>query len=120
MLYEVQRDASVFTWASYDLIFDSPDKSQPDSAETAASIVTSLKKSVVEAQRELIVISPYFVLRDPEIEGFQELRDKGIEMAVLTNSLASNNHTISHSGYMPVNDLLFDVCTTNHSPQITR
>ena len=102
MLYEVQRDASVFTWASYDLIFDSPDKSQPDSAETAASIVTSLKKSVVEAQRELIVISPYFVLRDPEIEGFQELRDKGIEISVLTNSLASNNHTVSHSGYMPV------------------
>jgi putative cardiolipin synthase len=92
----------VFTWASYELIFDSPDKSQPDLAENAASMMTSLENSLDEAQQELIVISPYFVLRDPEIQGFQELRDKGIEIAVLTNSLASNNHTISHSGYMPV------------------
>ena len=102
ILDAVQRDASAFTWAPYDLVFDSPDKSQPNSAETAASITASLRESLIEAQQELLVITPYFVLRDREIEGFRQLRNKGIEIAVLTNSLASNNHTISHSGYSPV------------------
>lgn len=102
ILDALQQDSSAFTWAAYELVFDSPDKSQPDLAETAASIVTSLENSVSAAQKELIVVSPYFVLRGPDIEGFQELRDEGIEIAVLTNSLASNNHTVSHSGYTPV------------------
>ena len=68
----------------------------------AASITTSLINSIVDAEQELLVISPYFVLRDPQINGFRELRDRGIEVAVLTNSLASNNHAVSHSGYAPV------------------
>ncbi len=98
----LQRDASAFVWAPYELVYDSPDKSQPDSSETAASITTSLINSIVDAEQELLVISPYFVLRDPQINGFRQLRDRGIEVAVLTNSLASNNHAVSHSGYAPV------------------
>ena len=98
----LQRDASAFVWAPYELVYDSPDKSQPDSSETAASITTALRESIVDAEKELLIISPYFVLRDREINGFRELRDRGIEVAVLTNSLASNNHAVSHSGYAPV------------------
>ena len=98
----LQRDASAFAWAPYELIYDSPDKSQPDSVETAASITSSLRESMVDAEQELLIISPYFVLREREINGFRELRNRGIEVAVLTNSLASNNHAVSHSGYAPV------------------
>jgi putative cardiolipin synthase len=103
MLDAVQRDVSTtFTWAPYDLVFDSPDKWQPGSAETADSITTSIRDSLIAAQQELLVITPYFVLRDREIEEFRQLRNEGIEISVLTNSLASNNHTISHSGYLPL------------------
>lgn len=98
----LQRDASTFIWAPYELVFDSPDKVQPGSAEAVASITTALRDSIVDAEQELLVISPYFVLRDPQIDGFRELRNRGIEVAVLTNSLASNNHAVSHSGYAPV------------------
>ena len=98
----LQRDASSFVFAPYKLVFDSPDKSMPGAAETAASITIPLRDSIIAAERELLIITPYFVLRDQELEGFRELRDRGIEIKVLTNSLASNNHTISHSGYKPV------------------
>jgi putative cardiolipin synthase len=102
ILDTLQRDASAFDWAPYELVFDSPDKAQPDSAGTAASITSSLINSIVDAEQELLVISPYLVLRDPQIDGFRQLRERDIEVAVLTNSLASNNHTVSHSGYAPV------------------
>ncbi len=102
ILDTLQRDASTFVWAPYELVYDSPDKSQPGSSEIAASITTALRNTIVNAEKELLVISPYFVLRDREINGFRELRSRGIEVAVLTNSLASNNHAVSHSGYAPV------------------
>jgi len=98
----LQRDVGALTFAPYKLIFDSPDKSMPASAESAASITTSLRESIINADRELLIITPYFVLREEELIGFQELRNRGVEIAVLTNSLASNNHTVSHSGYTPV------------------
>lgn len=98
----LQREPGSLAFAPYKLVFDSPDKSVPGMADTAASITTSLRESVVDAAQELLIITPYFVLRDEELNGFRELRDRGVKIAVLTNSLASNNHTVSHSGYKPV------------------
>ena len=105
----LQRDASSLTFAPYELVSDSPDKSVPGSAETAASITSALRDSIIDAERELMVITPYLVLRKQELEGFQELRNRGIEITILTNSLASNNHTISHSGYKPVRKPLLEM-----------
>ena len=108
ILDRLQGNADAYTWAPYQLIYDSPDKSQPGEAATAASITESLRKTVIDARKELLVITAYFVLRDEEIDGFREYRQRGIEVFVLTNSLASNNHTISHSGYAPIRKPLLE------------
>ena len=97
----IERDASILTWAPYELAYDSPDKAQKDLAEEADSIVTTLAAAVDRAEKELIVISPYFVPRKSGIEFFQTLRDRGLEVIVITNSLAATNHAIVHSGYAP-------------------
>jgi putative cardiolipin synthase len=92
---------SIFTWAPYVLAYDSPDKSIKDKAEEAESITTTLARAIRNGQKELIVISPYFVPQKRGIAFFQELRDRGMEITVITNSLASTNHAIVHSGYVP-------------------
>ncbi len=97
----IDRDASILTWAPYELAYDSPDKAQKDLAPDAESIVTTLAAAVDRAEKELIVISPYFVPRKSGIEYFQTLRDRGLEVTVITNSLAATNHAIVHSGYAP-------------------
>ena len=68
-----------------------------------------MRESIGNVQQELFVISPYFVLRKNDVAGFRELRDRNVEITVLTNSLASNNHTVSHSGYMPVRKPLLEM-----------
>ncbi len=108
ILDRLQGNADAYTWAPYQLIYDSPDKSQPGEVATAASITEPLRKTVIDAQKELLVVTAYFVLRDQEIEAFREYRQRGIEVFVLTNSLASNNHTISHSGYAPIRKPLLE------------
>ena len=48
-----------------------------------------------------MIISPYFVPRKVLIEGLQEARASGIDVSVLTNSLAANNQKTVHGGYAP-------------------
>ena len=105
----VQTDASAFIWAEYDLVYDSPDKANPDINTEAGSIVVQMRESVGDVQEELFVVTPYFVLLKDNIEGFRGLRDRNVEITVLTNSLASNNHTVSHSGYAPVRKPLLEM-----------
>ena len=97
----VGTNASAFRWAEYDVVYDSPDKSNPDAGADADSIVVEMRESIGEVQEEMFVVTPYFVLAKDNIEGFRGLRDRGVNVTVLTNSLASNNHSVSHSGYAP-------------------
>lgn len=86
--------------APYRLVYDPPAKAErvrPDDLET---IVTPLRASIEAARSELLVVSPYFVPRRKGVAGFKELRERGIKTTVVTNSLAANNHSVVHAGYM--------------------
>ena len=52
------------------------------------------------------MISPYFVPRQPGIRFLTDLVERGVEVTVITNSLAANNHWIVHSGYAPTRKAL--------------
>ena len=105
----VEADASIYTWAPYELAFDSPDKADPNKAEGADSILTPLRAAVNDAKKEVMFISPYFVPRKTGIKGLTELRDRGVEAKVITNSLASTNHSVVHSGYAPARKPLLKI-----------
>ena len=97
----IASDLGIYTWAPYQVVYDSPDKARASTAKDAASIVDPLREAVESAREELIFISPYFVPRKSGIEGFRELKETGLRIRVITNSLASTNHSVVHSGYAP-------------------
>ena len=97
----IASDLSLYTWAPYEVVYDSPDKARASTAKDAASIVDPLREAVRSAREELLFVSPYFVPRRSGIEGFRELKEKGLRIRVITNSLASTNHSVVHSGYAP-------------------
>ena len=101
VLEYVQNDTSMFTWAPYVLAVDSPDKAFKSRADSVASIMTPLRESIMSAQSEVIIISPYFVPRKYGIEAISELQGRGVAVTVITNSLATNNHLSVHGGYAP-------------------
>lgn len=87
-------------FSEYNLIYDSPDKSDPELAEKAASMLPELASALTSAKEELIIITPYFVPSDEAIEGIKELIEDGVRVVIITNSLAANNHSVVHAGYM--------------------
>lgn len=97
----VETNEELFTWSDYDLVYDSPDKSSADTLDESTLITEQMLASIGTIENELFVSTPYFVLLDEDIEWFRELRERGVDVTVLTNSLASNNHAAVHGAYSP-------------------
>jgi len=99
--YLEPTDNELLMWAPYTLAVDSPDKSNKKLAKDAASITTALKQSILTAQKEVLIISPYFVPRKTGVEVFSTLQKSGVDITIVTNSLAANNQKTVHGGYAP-------------------
>jgi putative cardiolipin synthase len=97
----IEGSTDAFTWAPYQLVYDSPDKSDKKLAKDAASITTPLAEAVSGAQSEVVIVSPYFVPLKGGVAFLSELTARGVDVSVVTNSLAATNHSIVHSGYAP-------------------
>jgi cardiolipin synthase C len=74
----------------------------------ANQVYLSLANLIAEAETELLLVSAYFVPSVDQIKEFRALTDRGIRVRVLTNSLASNNHSIVNSQYKRWREPLLD------------
>jgi phosphatidylserine/phosphatidylglycerophosphate/cardiolipin synthase-like enzyme len=68
----------------------------PDQEITISNNIAALMRS---AERDIIVISPYFVPGPKGLALMRELIDRGVRIHVLTNSLASTDSPLVHNGY---------------------
>lgn len=102
------NDDSIFEWAPYEFVYDSPDKSEKKKASEAPSITTGLIEALRAAEQEVIIVSPYFVPLKSGIEAFSRLQASGVDVTVITNSLAANNQFTVHAGYAPARKPLLD------------
>ena len=85
--------------STYEVVTDDPDKLvNPISAEQQA-LVNYLAEIAEEASSEILVVTPYFVPLDSGVEFWRNVAAKDVRVVILTNSLASNNHTAVHSAY---------------------
>ncbi|MCF4173865.1 phospholipase D family protein [Vibrio sp. McD22-P3] len=82
-------------WGESDLLYDLPNK--PDSKQS--TLIDSLGAVLDEGETSLVFISPYFV---PTERGTQDLVNAvkdGLEVVIITNSLASNDVFAVHGWY---------------------
>lgn len=82
-------------WGIGELLYDLPDK--PDSKQS--TLIDSLNSVLEDSETSLVFISPYFV---PTEQGTKELVaavQQGLEVIIITNSLASNDVFAVHGWY---------------------
>jgi phosphatidylserine/phosphatidylglycerophosphate/cardiolipin synthase-like enzyme len=88
------------TWAPATVIVDQPSKiaseGNPDQDETLADDVVEIAQA---AKTELVLISPYFVPGKRGVALLKSLRDRGVNVRILTNSLAATDAALVHTGY---------------------
>ena len=91
-----------WTWAPSVMLVDKPSKIAADAdavGESQDTAVDGLLQLMSQAQTELLIVSPYFVPGEPMMKQFADLRQRGVRVRVLTNSLASNDAPAAHAGY---------------------
>ncbi len=78
---------------------DPPEKGKGNGSD--GWLITRLVPAISKAKTKAWLISPYFVPGRDGLEWLRGLRRRGVEVGVLTNSLAATDVTAVHSGYAP-------------------
>jgi putative cardiolipin synthase len=88
-----------FEWAEAEVIHDSSEKKERGENWQQELLISQLWPYVETATEELLIISPYFVPGKKGAEALCGLSEKGVQVHILTNSLASNDVSAVHAGY---------------------
>ena len=90
------------------LVTDNPDKLLQEISDDHKIVASEIRQALLDAESEIILITPYFIPRKGGLELLRKIQDKGVRVTVLTNSLATNNHTPVHSAYASYRRRLLD------------
>lgn len=88
-----------YIWGDATVVVDHAEKLATSRDENELHLMTQLAPYFDSVEKELIIISPYFVPGDEGVEFFKSLIDKGVRVKILTNSLSSNDVGVVHAGY---------------------
>ncbi|WP_114240683.1 phospholipase D family protein [Dyella sp. C9] len=78
-------------WGATTYLADDPDKSDPQADSKDLHMAPALRAWLDGAKHRLTLITPYFVPGTKGVAYLQGMRDRGVEVSVLTNSLASTD-----------------------------
>ena len=91
-----------WVWAPSRLLVDMPSKiaaDRPAAAPAPDSMVDELLPLMNQAQRELLIVSAYVVPGPRIMATLAAIRQRGVRVRMLTNSLASTDAPAAHVGY---------------------
>ncbi len=86
-----------FIWAPGHMIFDDPNEVKEHGR--TVTMTQGFYRRIDRVESELLIEVPYFVVRDRGMDAVKTLRDRGVHIRVLTNSLASNDVLVAHAGH---------------------
>jgi putative cardiolipin synthase len=86
-------------WTLARAVYDDPAKTLDTTARTDVLLFPELVRTIARAEQSFDLISPYFVPGEDGTAALAMQAGKGVKVRILTNSLASSEANIVHSGY---------------------
>ena len=84
-------------WAPGHVIFDDPNEIKQYGR--TITMTEGFYRRIGRLNSELLIEAPYLVVRERGLAAVKRLRDRGVRIRMLTNSLASNDVLAAHAGY---------------------
>jgi len=101
--------ATTLVWANSQVVYDSPNKKDVKNGNRDGRLMYGpVAAAAANAQREMLMITPYLVPSRSERMLVHDQRQRGARVAILTNSLESAPELSAHAGY------------THNRPQLLR
>ncbi len=91
--------ATDWAWGPATYLADDPEKANPTTDSKDVNMVPQVRAWTDSAQHQLTLINPYFLPGKRGITYLQTLRDRGVDVHVLTNSLASTDAGDVYNAY---------------------
>ena len=79
--------------------YDNPDKVANDENNNSGHISEKISEDLKKVDKDVIIISPYFIPSDAMMQRLKRLREKNVEVTIVTNSLASTDVSPVYAGY---------------------
>ncbi len=86
-------------YANADLYYDIPTKITTSEEQTDTHLSEHLDPIIRATQKSLIIVNPYFIPNDVMMAEIRVLRQRGVKISVLTNSLATNDAIAVYAAY---------------------
>jgi putative cardiolipin synthase len=103
-----ERDTK-YSWGLGSVVADDPAKLVHDTSASEFHLSEQLGPYFEGVKTELVILSPYFVPGKNGVKFLQKLRDRGVRVKILTNSLSSTDVPIVHAGYARYRRALLDM-----------
>jgi putative cardiolipin synthase len=94
---ELRNIFDSFIWARGRMVFDDPN--EINEYGRTVTMMPAFGRRIDLLESELLIEVPYFVVREQGLAAVARLRDRGVRIRVLTNSLASNDVLTAHAGH---------------------
>ncbi|WP_158221868.1 phospholipase D-like domain-containing protein [Actibacterium pelagium] len=88
------------------LVADRPLKLRNDRSEGPFLVVAHHLQSIAKARNEITFITPYLIPQNYGLDALTQAAKRGVNVTIVTNSLASTNHAAVHGGYAPFREKL--------------
>lgn len=100
-LAAVRSGALPLVWAHAQVVCDSPYKADVESGKVPGRLMyRDVFKRMEEVRTELLMITPFLVPGADGMRLVRDLRERGVQVRILTNSLVSAPVPVAQTGYM--------------------
>lgn len=96
---ELGRGPPPSYWGKARVIVDPPEKMSMPPERNRTLVISKLATVLDQAQKELILVSPYFIPGDDGVRWIGGMVKRGVQVTVITNSFAATDVTAVHAGY---------------------
>jgi len=90
------------------MIVDDPQKLLEPVSDDQKVVARNIVEALNDARNEIIIFTPYFIPGKAGIDILRNITAKGVHVVIVTNSLATNNHTAVHSAYSSYRKRILD------------
>jgi len=99
LVKQIKQHELPFRWAEARLIVDEPTKVNQPRKRGEFLNGTQLGPYIQNTDKEMLVLTPYFIPGKEGLRFFKQLRDRGVEVSIMTNSYASTDEEPVNSHY---------------------
>ncbi|WP_076416832.1 phospholipase D family protein [Shewanella sp. UCD-KL12] len=97
LLQQIQDNSLNWYWGESEVVFDPPKKARKQAKEEW--LLADLSKFLSKAEKEVLIVSPYFVPTREGTKSLVQAAGLGIDITIITNSLAATDVLAVHAGY---------------------